>query len=170
MMDTQLTKRVGIKLVQDVDALLWSKILFCIIISVLIKIARVQQENCTIYDSKQIYASKIIVPWNIISIIIMIIQLFLMLLPCLLKCHQFYRAAFKMSIIGHEKVRQLFNYIFQMLERNWQGRHINGVIAYYILPNRFVRSSIYLDSIYQYIFMRRSSYKLESYFAKKALH
>ena len=75
-----------------------------------------------------------------------------MLLLCLLKCHQFYRAAFKMSIIGHEKVRQLFNYIFQMLERNWQGSHINGVIAYYMLPNRFVRSSIYLDSIYQYIF------------------
>ena len=35
MMDTQLTKRVGSKLVQDVDALLWSKILFCIIIAVL---------------------------------------------------------------------------------------------------------------------------------------
>ena len=92
-----------------------------------------------------------------------------MLLPFLLKCHQFYRAAFKMSIIGHEKVRQLFNYIFQILERNWQGSHINGVIAYYMLPNRFVRSSIYLDSIYQYIFMRRSSYKLESYFAKKSI-
>ena len=37
MMDTQLTKRVGIKLIQDVDALLWSKILFCIIIAVLKK-------------------------------------------------------------------------------------------------------------------------------------
>ena len=164
MMDTQLTKRVGTKLVQDVDALLRSKLLFCLIISVSIKIARVQQENCTIHDCKQIYASKITVPWNLIYISIMIYQLFLMLLLCLLKCHQFYRAAFKMSIIGHEKVRQLFNYIFQMLERNWQGSHINGVIAYYMLPNRFVRSSRYLDSIYQYLFYAGVSFR------KKALH
>ena len=87
-----------------------------------------------------------------------------MLLLCLLKGHRFYRTAFKMSNIGHEKVRQLFNYIFQMLERNWQGSHINGVIAYYMLPNRFVRSSRYLDSIYQYLFYAGFLFR------KKTLH
>lgn len=92
-----------------------------------------------------------------------------MLLPFLLKCHQFYRAAFKMSIIGHEKVRQLFNYIFQILERNWQGSHINGVIAYYMLPNRFVRSSIYLDSIYQYIFYAPFIVEAGVLFRKKSI-